>query len=250
MQCEHRPGTRVPGCRDRPLSRTITWTSSGPSTSPGRRGPVMIDEVGRQRAGRWRCGPASAAAGRARGSAATIRSMPMIATCTLGRDVHRRPLPSLVTSTSEPVSATAKFTPEIPMSAAQELAPQPLPGEGAQLVAVVGQRAAPAGSVNSRATSSRGLVHRRGDDVRRRLVGQLDDVLAEVGLDHLDARPPPARALRPISSVAIDLDFATSAAAVLGDQRRGRTSAASAAVAGEEHLGRPCASARSANRSR
>jgi hypothetical protein len=30
-------------------------------------------------------------------------------------------------------------------------------------------------------------MHRRGDDVRRRFAGQLDNVLAEIGLDRLDA---------------------------------------------------------------
>ena len=34
------PGTRVPSISERPLSRMTTWYSSGPSGSPGRRGPV------------------------------------------------------------------------------------------------------------------------------------------------------------------------------------------------------------------
>ncbi len=32
-----------------------------------------------------------------------------------------------------------------------------------------------------------GLVHRRGDDMARRLLGELDHVFAEIGLDHLEA---------------------------------------------------------------
>ena len=44
-------------------------------------------------------------------------SMPAMATCTRGMDVHMRPLPSLVTSTTVPVSATMKFAPVMPMSA-------------------------------------------------------------------------------------------------------------------------------------
>ena len=36
-------------------------------------------------------------------------------------------------------------------------------------------------------------MDRRRDDVRGRLAAQLDDVFAEIGLDRLDALPPPAR---------------------------------------------------------
>ena len=32
-----------------------------------------------------------------------------------------------------------------------------------------------------------GFVNRRRDDMRGRLAGQLDDILAQVGLDHLQA---------------------------------------------------------------
>jgi hypothetical protein len=49
----------------------------------------------------------------------TTLSMPTTATCRSGRVVHMRPLPSLVTSTSVPVSATRKLAPERPMSAAR-----------------------------------------------------------------------------------------------------------------------------------
>ena len=45
--------------------------------------------------------------------------MPISATCTLGRDVHILPLPSLVTSAIVPVSATPKLTPVMPMSASR-----------------------------------------------------------------------------------------------------------------------------------
>ena len=52
---------------------------------------------------------------------ATIFSMPMMATCTLGRVVTRRALPSLVTVRMDPVSATAMLAPEMPMSASRNL---------------------------------------------------------------------------------------------------------------------------------
>ena len=45
-------------------------------------------------------------------------SMPATATCTLGMDVHMRPFPSLVSSTTVPVSATMKLAPVTLMSAA------------------------------------------------------------------------------------------------------------------------------------
>ena len=45
----------------------------------------------------------------------------MTTTCVRGRVVTMRPLPSLVTSTTEPVAATPKLAPEMPMSAAKNL---------------------------------------------------------------------------------------------------------------------------------
>lgn len=46
-----------------------------------------------------------------------IRSIPITAICVLGSVVHIRALPSLVTRHTEPVSATAKLQPVIPISA-------------------------------------------------------------------------------------------------------------------------------------
>ncbi len=43
----------------------------------------------------------------------------MTATCTRGTVVTMRPLPSLVTSTTLPVSATPRFTPVMPRSASR-----------------------------------------------------------------------------------------------------------------------------------
>ena len=50
-------------------------------------------------------------------SVGTIFSMPEMATCTFGSVVVSVALPSLVTSTTEPLSATKKLPPEMPMSA-------------------------------------------------------------------------------------------------------------------------------------
>ena len=52
-----------------------------------------------------------------------------------------------------------------------------------------------------------GLVQRRRDDVIRPLVCQLDDVLAEVGLDRSRGPACSSRSFRSISSVVIDFDF-------------------------------------------
>ena len=51
----------------------------------------------------------------------TMRSIPMMAMCTLGTEVHIRPLPSFSIRQIEPVSATAKFTPETPTPADRKL---------------------------------------------------------------------------------------------------------------------------------
>ncbi len=76
-----------------------------------------------------------------------------------------------------------------------------------------------------------GLVDGGRDDVRRLLVGELDDVLAQVGLDGVT--PAPSRAsLRSISSVAMDLDF-TAILTPRSRQSRSTISRASSAVAAQ-----------------
>ena len=47
------------------------------------------------------------------------------------------------------------------------------------------------------------------DDVHRPLMGQLHDVLAQVGLDRRGCRPPPTRGSSSISSLTIDFDLTT-----------------------------------------
>ena len=103
-----------------------------------------------------------------------------------------RPLPSLVTSTTVPVSATAKLAPVIPMSAWRNFSRS----ASARATAV-----RTSGSASKRplelAREELGhlplrLVDRGRDDVRRLLVGELDDVLAQVGLDRRDPALPRA----------------------------------------------------------
>ena len=115
--------------------------------------------------------------------------MPISATCTRGSVVVSRPLPSFVVMQTLPVSATPKLPPEMPMSALQEPGAQHAPRQRrhARRIGhlVVGRPAAWRGT--SRATSCRLLWMIGIDDVRRMIVVELDDELAEVGLEHLDA---------------------------------------------------------------
>ncbi len=151
-------------------------------------------------------------------SVGTTFSMLAMTICTRGRVWVRSPLPSLVTRTNEPVSAMSRLAPVMPTSAArnswrstarasasstsgsvgagdahlggEELLAQHgtrfrqqhlrlLQRPGLRVIAVMG------------AEGVRHLVfrqvHGRGDDVARRLVAELDDVFAEVGLDRAEA---------------------------------------------------------------
>src|SRR5918994_1102134 len=149
----------------RPLSRITTCSSSGPSTSPSPRGPVttlVYDDR--------RCPVAERASSGSNRSAccqsAVRRSMPSTAMCTRGRAVTRRPLPSLVTSTIEALAGK----------------PDQRDGRGAEI-------GGGADGVDEQVVDLVSVaVQSGGDDVARGLFGQLDDPLAEVGLDHRGAR--------------------------------------------------------------
>src|SRR4030095_7962252 len=156
----------------RPLSSRTRWNSSGPSSSPLRRGPstseVYTDSF-------W---PVALLARMARNTARSVMegttfSTPITATCTRGSEVAMRPLPSLVTRTTVPVSATAKFAPVMPRSAFRNFSrsssrePREHLGIGAGLaLELPGEQL---GHLPLR------LVDGRRDDVRGALVGQLDD---------------------------------------------------------------------------
>ncbi len=110
--------------------------------------------------------------------------------CTRGRVCVRSPLPSLVTMTDEPVSAMRKLAPVMPTSAARNFPPQPGAGLGQQVAALVEH--AVLRQVRMRLAEALlpvldVEVEGRRDDMRRRLLAQLDDVLAEIGLDRRDA---------------------------------------------------------------
>jgi hypothetical protein len=118
----------------------------------------------------------------------------------------------LVTSIDEPVSATRKLAPVRPTSAVEELLPQLVARFGDQ-IAALGQALVEASahgrSRNISATCSLGEMHGRRDDVAGRLVAQLDDVFAEVGLDGARCRLASRCSLSAISSESIDFDLVT-----------------------------------------
>ena len=180
----------VPSIAERPLSTSTTWYSSGPSRSPGRRAAGAERGVDReilagggarqQRAAGWSRPPASA----------RIFSMLASAMCTRGSVCVRSPLPSLVTITLLPVSAIRKLAPVMPTSAARNFARSRRARLG-QDVAPLGEHAV-GRQVGVRQAELRlpilaVEVEGGGDDVARRLVAELDDVFAEVGLDRRDA---------------------------------------------------------------
>ena len=112
--------------------------------------------------------------------------MPTTATCTGGTVVHMRPLPSLVTVTMVPVSATRKLPPEMPISAARNSSRSFMRAIWVSCLRLGGR-------VHAQLLPEQGgdvflgQVERRDDDVRRPHALQLDDVFAEVGLQRPNA---------------------------------------------------------------
>src|SRR3989304_2215266 len=154
----------------RPQSSRRMCIRSGPSGSPARFVPVTIDtydEIAWPEALR---GNRRKKVGRSAMRGMTF-SIPTTARWTRGRTAPIRPFPSLVTRTSDPVSATRKFAPETPIPAERNFARRCL-------------RAIP---TSSGMLSVRGSPRGRPDGGGR-LPGELDDELPEVGLDHRDAR--------------------------------------------------------------
>ena len=95
-------------------------------------------------------------------------------------------LPSLDTVVMCPVSAQARLHPEMPMSAARNFSRRAFladPGQAGRIVRVV----------NSKLFGKQtphilfGFVNGRGNDVGRCFIGQLNDVLPQIGLQGFDA---------------------------------------------------------------
>ena len=121
-------------------------------------------------------------------------SIPMTVTSVCGSVVHMRPLPSLSTTQTVPVSATAKFAPLTPTPTVRNFSPQEAPRDRRQLRRV-GPEALRAGQV---AAEERGdllavAVDRGDEDVRGAVVRELVDELGQVGLQRRDAVLRPAR---------------------------------------------------------
>ena len=108
-----------------------------------------------------------------------------------GKLCVRSPLPSLVTMIDVPVSATRKFAPVMPTSAARNFSRRMVRASASSAVGSLRSRAA--GRSVMRAAEIRldlilGQMHGRRDDVRGHLVAELDDIFAEIGLDRRNAR--------------------------------------------------------------
>ena len=104
----------------RPLSTSTMWNSSGPSRSPGRRGPqwkVVYWVTSAPVAERT----SSRSMAKACDRLGTSFSMPAVTMCTRGGEVVSSALPSLVTVQVAPVSASRKLAPEIATSALRNL---------------------------------------------------------------------------------------------------------------------------------
>ena len=110
----------------------------------------------------------------------------MIAIWHFGSAQVSRPLPSFVTSTIEPVSAMAKFAPEMPTSASANFCRSARRANWASACAL-GRQPLAGGLAQDVGDLLGRKVNRRRDDVRRPMPGKLNDVFAEVGFDRFDA---------------------------------------------------------------
>ena len=98
-----------------------------------------------------------------------------------------RPLPSLLTITSVPVSATMKLAPDMPMSAARNASRSRARAMAASWTGSAGA-STPSFSSEEIGDALLGQVDGRGNDVGRRFACELNDELAEIGLEGFDAR--------------------------------------------------------------
>ena len=98
-------------------------------------------------------------------------------------------LPSFVQTTTPPVSAIAKFTPVIPASAAMNLLRKWPRAASVRYFGSVAPAFRPQMLVERLAHFSLLDVNGRQHDVAGRLLPQLDDPFAQVGVDHFDAMP-------------------------------------------------------------
>ena len=114
-------------------------------------------------------------------------SIPINAMCTRGTVVHMRMFPSFSTVTTVPVSATAKFAPLTPTPAFWNISRS---ARRAMAVSSSGTsvRSDLTCSTNRSDTSSRVLWMAGSHDVRGPLTRQLNDELAQIGLNGANSR--------------------------------------------------------------
>ncbi len=106
-----------------------------------------------------------------------------------GRVCVRSPLPSLVTMIVEPVSAMRKLAPVMPTSAARNFGRRIWRASSVRVCGSLERaRRIEIGVGGAERIGDLLLqeMDRRRDDMARRLVAELDDVFAEIGLDRLD----------------------------------------------------------------
>ena len=117
----------------------------------------------------------------------STRSRPASTTWQRGSDETSRPLPSFSSTITVPLSATRKLRAGDAHAGLEERRAQALARVRDQLLRVVRHRAAAVGREHLGDLAAR-AVDDRGEDVRGPLAGELDDPLAEVGLDGRQAR--------------------------------------------------------------
>ena len=114
-------------------------------------------------------------------------SIPITVISTSGSVVHMRPLPSDSTTQIVPVSATAKFAPEIATRARRNASRRWSRAASASSAGSSERLRQPEPVAEEVADLGPVLVDRRHEQMRRPLVRELDDQLREVGLDRPDA---------------------------------------------------------------
>ena len=117
----------------------------------------------------------------------TTFSMPAMAMCSGGSVIVMRMLPSLSTSISEPLSAAIRFAPEMPASAAMNCSRNFSRANSREFFAGVERQVGGELALEQRGNALARVVQRRRDDVRRLLVGDLQNEFRQVGLGDLDA---------------------------------------------------------------
>src|SRR3954463_12543149 len=176
----------------RPASSRTRWNSRGPSPSAT---PDQIDVYGFMRSPVDERGSSWSMTSRSRQRGRTF-SIPTTETRTSGRVVHMRPLPSDSSTTTWPVSATAKFAPLTPTGTERNFARR-----CARAAAVSSAGSSETSTTRSRRKSAaiwarlRWMAGTRrgeegeggGEDGRGGVVGGLVDELGEVGLHGVHA---------------------------------------------------------------